>query len=126
MARSSQGTTLTEWQDLAGSMAANSADLPHLEAHRTRLAELLKQAQELSLQQAALTASKQDVSKQLVALFGEGRKVATFLRVGVRQHYGNRSEKLLEFKLKPFRSRRRKPEAEAPETPAPTNPNPAK
>ncbi|HEY9422682.1 MAG TPA: hypothetical protein VIW92_14795 [Thermoanaerobaculia bacterium] len=121
MARSSQGITLNEWQELAGSLASNSTDLPHLEAHRTRLAELLKQAQELSLQQAALTASKQDISKQLDFLLDEGRKLATFLRVGVRQHYGNRAEKLVEFRLKPFRSRRRKTDTEAPEVRTPSN-----
>ncbi|HSG41060.1 MAG TPA: hypothetical protein VLE27_15590, partial [Thermoanaerobaculia bacterium] len=99
---------------LATSLEANTADLQHLEAHRARLAELLNRAQALSSQQAALTASKQEVSKELLGVIAEGRKLATFLRVGVRQHYGTRAEKLVEFGLQPFRGRRRPAAAEPP------------
>ena len=114
MARETYGETLTGWQGLATSLEANTADLQHLEAHRARLAELLKRAQDLSSQQAALTAGKQEVSKELLGVIAEGRKLATFLRVGVRQHYGNRAEKLVEFGLQPFRGRRRPADAEPP------------
>jgi len=65
MANETLGQTLSSWQELTTSLATNSAELPHLEAHRVRLADLLKQAQELGMQQAALTASKQEISKQL-------------------------------------------------------------
>jgi hypothetical protein len=124
MANETLGQTLSGWQELTTSLATNSAELPHLEAHRARLADLLKQAQELGMQQAALTASKQETSKKLQGLISEGRKVATFLRVGVKQHYGNRAEKLIEFRLRPFRSRSRtvesKPPATEPQPPATT------
>src|SRR5436309_955379 len=83
--------TLSGWQELASSLSANAADIPHLEGHRTQLADLLKQAQDLTTQQAALTASKQEVSKKLQGVMDEGKKIATFLRVGVRQHYGTRA-----------------------------------
>lgn len=49
----------------------------------------------------------------------EGRKLANFLRNGVRQHFGNRAEKLTEFDLKPLRTRARKP-AVGPEVKPPT------
>jgi hypothetical protein len=114
MARETYGETLTGWQELAASLEVNASDFPHLETQRQRLAELLKQAQLLSSQQAALTASKQDVSKQLLAVIDEGRKLATFLRVGIRQRYGTRAEKLIEFGLRPFRGRRRPAETEPP------------
>jgi hypothetical protein len=114
MARETYGETLTGWQELATSLEVNTADLQHLESHRGRLAELLKRAQALSNQQAALTASKQEVSKELLGVIAEGRKLATFLRVGVKQHYGNRAEKLVEFGLRPFRTRRRPAETEPP------------
>jgi hypothetical protein len=120
MPNGTSGETLSGWQELTASLAANSAELPHLEGHRTRLAELLRQAQELANQQAALTASKQETSKQLQGLISEGRKIATFLRVGVKQHYGNRAEKLIEFRLRPFRSRSRPTELKPPTT----EPNP--
>jgi hypothetical protein len=116
MANGTSGEVLSGWQDLTTSLAANSGELPHLEGHRTWLTDLLRQAQELANQQAALTASKQEASKKLQGLIIEGRKVATFLRVGVRQHYGNRAEKLIEFRLRPFRSRSRAVEPKPPTT----------
>ena len=122
MANGTSGETLSGWQDLTASLAANSAELPHLEGHRTRLVELLRQAQELANQQAALTASKQETSKQLQGLISEGRKIATFLRVGVKQHYGNRAEKLIEFRLRPFRSSRSRPAELKPPTTEPQPP----
>lgn len=107
MANESYGETFTGWQDLTASMAANASDLPHLDAHRGQLAELLKKAQELTAQQAALTASKQEISKQLLGVVKEGRKLAAFLRAGVKQRYGSDAEKLIEFRLRPFRGRKR-------------------
>lgn len=131
------GDTLNGWQELASSLSANSADIPHLEGHRTRLADLLKQAQDLTTQQAALTASKQEITKKLQGIMNDGKKIATFLRVGVRQHYGTRAEKLVEFGLRPFRGARRKqtdpstPEVKPPASQPPTStpppaPNPTK
>jgi hypothetical protein len=61
---------------------------------------------ELLLQQADLTAKKQVVSKRLQVLVGDGRQLAAFLRAGVKQQYGTRSEKLSAFNLQPFRGRK--------------------
>jgi hypothetical protein len=120
------GETLSGWQELASSLSVNSADVPHLEGHRTRLADLLKQAQDLSTQQAALTASKQEVTKKLQGIMDDGKKVAAFLRAGVRQHYGTRAEKLIEFGLRPFRGlRQKKSDPSTPETKPPANKPPA-
>jgi hypothetical protein len=121
MSNETVGETLSSWHDLKRSLADNSGDLPHLETHGNLLGDLLTQAQDLTAQQAALTASKQEISKRLQGIITEGRKLATFLRVGVRQHYGNRAEKLVEFGLQPLRSRRRtaKTESPTPGTPSP-------
>jgi hypothetical protein len=69
------------------------------------------------IQQAVLTASKQETSKQLRNLFAEGQRLATVLRKAVAVHYGPRAEKLAEFKIPPFRGRTRKVKPEEPETP---------
>jgi hypothetical protein len=121
------GQTLSGWQELTSSLTNNTNEIPHLEGHRARLGDLLKQAQDLSTQQAALTASKQEVSKKLQGVVDEGRKIATFLRVGIRQHYGTRAEKLVEFGLRPFRGRRRPAEGDpsTPEVKPPVSPPPA-
>ena len=118
MARIQNGSTQSTWKLLSTSLAANSKDLPHLEGHRIELADTLAKTEDLTLQIAALTASKQEATKQLEGLMVQGRKLATYLRVGVKQNYGNRSEKLVEFGVQPLRVHRKAAKAPAP-TPAP-------
>ena len=113
-----------EWQQFNTSMAGNSAELPHLEATRQIFAGVLTRIEDIFAQQAAMTARKQDLSKQLQSLLAEGQRLSTVLKKAVAVHYGPRSEKLTEFRMQPFRGRNRKakePEQpEAPKPPAPT------
>ena len=119
MARDPQyGVTINGWERLLVPLEANKQDLPHLETHRALLAGMVAQARGISAQQAAMAASKQEATKRLQALLVEGRKLATFLRTGVRQQYGNRSEKLVEFDLQPLRARTRNETEGARPTPA--------
>jgi hypothetical protein len=108
---------LGKLQRLSMALSANSGELPHLEGSRALFTALLTQAQEVAAQQAALTASKQEASKQLKTFLVEGERMATMLQLGVKQHYGIRSEKIAEFGLQPFRGRKAKPAPE-PESPA--------
>lgn len=94
------------WRDLTAGLTANGADLTHLNTHRQLLLSLMEQSTELAAQQAVHAAAKQDVSRQIQDVLDQGQKLATYLRTGVKQHYGNRSEKLVEFGLQPFRGRR--------------------
>jgi len=43
-----------------------------------------------------------------------GRRLATVLRTSVREHYGNRNQKLAEFGLQPLRGRPRNPARDNP------------
>src|SRR6185436_15667213 len=88
-------------------VAANTVDFPNLEPMRLRLDEVRVEVGSLTVEQASLTARKQDVSKRLAELIQEGNKLVAFLDVCVKQRYGNRAEKLVEFGLQPFRSRPR-------------------
>ena len=99
-----KSAALTHWAHLAATMAASEA-LPHLEAHRQLLESLLGEAQELSATQSAHTSAKQVVTKRLQDVLDQGQKLATFLRTGIRQHYGNRSEELVAYGIQPFRGR---------------------
>lgn len=110
------GGTLNRWHQTTVAAEANVGDLPHLEGHRIRLEDLKQLAQGLRIQQATLTASKQEVTRQLQRVMDEGRTVAAFLRAGIREHYGRESEKLVEFGMQPFRGIRR------PSEPIPTTP----
>lgn len=99
-----KSAALTHWAHLAATMAASQA-LPHLEAHRQLLQILLDEAQELSATQSAHTSAKQVVTKRLQTVLDQGQKLANFLRTGIRQHYGNRSEELVAYGIQPFRGR---------------------
>ncbi|HEX7183634.1 MAG TPA: hypothetical protein VF756_17495 [Thermoanaerobaculia bacterium] len=101
------GLTVNGWEWLDKKLEAYMADFPHLEAPRLRLREMIGLGLELMAQQALHTAGKQEATQRLQALLADGRKLATFLRTGVKQRYGNRSEKLAEFDLQPFRGRKR-------------------
>ncbi|HEX3129671.1 MAG TPA: hypothetical protein VH394_20200 [Thermoanaerobaculia bacterium] len=104
--RKSYAQIYGNWIGLAAGLEANEADLPHLDSPRQELTDLMAEAQNLLAQQAAQAAAKQETTKRLQELIDRGLKLATFLRVGVKQHYGTRSEKLVEFHLQPFRGRR--------------------
>jgi hypothetical protein len=88
-------------------VAANIEELPFLSSRLARLDALIALLRELTAEQARLTAARQEVSKQIAELTDEAQKLMTFLDAGVKAHYGNRSEKLTEFGLKPFRSKPR-------------------
>ena len=117
----SQAGVLGSLQLFHGRLEANSADLAHLEVSRVKLGTLLARIDELSKKQGAMTASKQEASKEIQALMIESQRLGSGLRSMVKEHYGPRSEKLSEFGLQPFRGRKVK--APAPESPA-TPPHP--
>jgi hypothetical protein len=109
---------LGDLQRLLTSLTANSADLPHLETPRLKLERLLAQAQEVTKQQSAATAVKQEASEQLQTMVVEGTRLGNALRVMLKEHYGVRAQKLAEFGLQPFRGRARKAVTPgSPETP---------
>jgi hypothetical protein len=64
------------------------------------------------------------MTRQLQEALVEGQRLATVLRLAIKEHYGIRSEKLAEFGLQPVRGRPRKAKPAAPEPPAPA-PQPA-
>ena len=112
---------------VTAALAANAAELPHLEGVRLKLNVTLADAQDAAKQKAAFTASKQEASKRLRKQVTEGERLANGLRTLLKEHYGIRSEKLAEFNLQPFRGRvvtaKAKPPA-PPEEPTPVPPVP--
>ena len=121
------GSTLNGWEHLLASLEANAGDFQPLERYRRELAAMLEGARESMAQQAEATARKQAASQRLQGLLVDGRKLATFLRHAARRQYGERSEKLAEFNLQPFRGRPRQiPEAEPPAPPPPAPAEPQK
>jgi hypothetical protein len=120
------GTTLNGWQRLLTSMEANAQDFSQLEAYRTQLQGMLDSARQAAKEQTAMAAAKQDATERLNDLLVVGRKLATFLRGGVKQRYGDKSEKLVEFDLAPARPKAKTPEpAKSPAPVPPPSPHPA-
>ena len=115
------GITINGWERLLASLEANAEDFQHLELYRVQLEEALAQFRDAESQQTALEAAKQVETRRLHSTLANGRKLATFLRHGVRQRYGDGSEKLAEFDLQPFRGR---PQPEVIEPPPVKSPPP--
>jgi hypothetical protein len=109
MSEKTRSGKLGEWQRLLSALQENVADLPSLVLSSERFEMLVDQARELFQQQAALSASKQVASQQLIDLMSECDRLSTVVRFTLKQHYGPRSEKLVEFGIQPFRGRVRKP-----------------
>lgn len=68
-----------------------------------------------------MAASKQEKSKQLQAILGEGNRLMTGIRKMIADQYGVDAEKLTEFGIQPYRGRTRKAKP-APEPDKPANP----
>jgi hypothetical protein len=121
----SYGNTLSEWEQVTAAVTDNQADLPHLESRRDQLQAILEEARTIAQQQAIHTAGRQDMSRRLEDAIERGRKLTTFLRAGAKEHYGNRSEKLVEFGMKPLRMRSRPKPLDPPPGPEATAPDPS-
>jgi hypothetical protein len=93
-------------QRLRDALNTNSESLKHLEGSLTQYDGMVAKAQELSNRQGALTAEKQETTKQFRETLNEAQRLGTVLRLAVKQHFGIRSEKLAEFNLQPFRGRK--------------------
>jgi hypothetical protein len=116
---------LGELQNLAMAMEANKDQLPDLEALRLKFAGIVTQSLDIRQQQVAFQASKQESSKQLQKLLTQGKSMADVLRTAVKNHFGSREEKIVEFGLQPFRGRKVKAAAPTPTTPTTPTTSPA-
>ena len=105
-----------------GGLNENEADFQHMEVPRQELQVLVDRARVIAREQATFTASKQAATKELTEIAIAARALITLLRVAIRQRYGKDSEKLVEFRMQPFRSRTRKTTAPPPEPEEPPLP----
>jgi hypothetical protein len=99
---------LKEWAQMTASIVANAPDLPQTDIPRAALEKLTEELRKLVGDQKLHQSTKQQISQRMKVIHGEGAKLATVLRVLVKQHYGNRNDKLVELGVKPFRGRTRK------------------
>jgi hypothetical protein len=98
--------SLNGWQHRLQALAAGGDEVLHLQIKREKLQSIHDSAIIAMRDQNAAAAVKQEFSRRVEALVAEGNKVDTFLCIGLREQYGNRSEKLAEYDIQPFRGRR--------------------
>jgi hypothetical protein len=112
-----------EWQDLLKPFEDKPPGLEHLQPLCGKFIIILGRTNELTMQQAALSANRQAISKELRQLMSDGQRYAAVLRRALKAHFGPRAEELTAFKLQPFRGRKVKAElavkAKGVEKPAP-------
>lgn len=103
-----QGDLFKQGKVLADAILANAADLPHLQAPAEKMQSMMQEMQEVLVRQGVLSGEKQEASRRIQELFANGAKLLTFMRKGIREHYGSSTEKLAEFGLKVYRGRPRR------------------
>jgi hypothetical protein len=119
MAKETREESLGRWRHLTGAVEENASELQEIVGPARRLAGVLNEAGGIISQQAQFRANKQQASQRIQDLMSLGQKLATLVETGLRERYGNRSEKLAEFKIQPFRGgRRRVIQPPPPEVPA--------
>ena len=115
---------LNGWEQVAKAQEANAAEIPHMEAPLAKLRGLLEQARILTGEHHNLTATKQDVGKNLQKTLRRGQKLVDLMRTAAVEHFGADSEKLVEWGVVPFRGKARKAAAKPPEKPPTEAPSP--
>jgi hypothetical protein len=104
------------WEKVHTSVNANPNDLAHLLNHNGELGTKAARMRALSAEQAVITARKQSINAEMQEIMRDGQTLLDYIQTGVRQHYGLRSEKLVEFGLRPIRAKALPPSTEPPPT----------
>ena len=92
------------WEKMDTAMTANDAEVAHLGFKLPALREMSKQMRALYAEHAALAASRQAITQQMQKLIDDGDQIFRMLREAVKDHYGKRNEKLVEFGVEPVRT----------------------
>ncbi len=120
----SNGKATTEvhgrWKVMAVNLQPQLDKLPQLTGRYNELVKTASDADALETRQAQLTADLQEVNHQRRDLLKSGEDLRNRIGAALKAEHGFTSERLLEFGLKPRRSRGRSKKATQQPTPAPT------
>ncbi len=119
------------WEKIDTAITTNEPEVEHLVFRLPTLRDKSQRMRSLYAEHAALAASRQAITQEMQKLIEEGDQIFRMLREGLKDHYGKRNEKLVEFGVEPLRTpdekrrRNRKKKSEPPtEIPA-VSPAPA-
>jgi hypothetical protein len=122
MAKTSLADFVTDWEALLKNVVSNAAELPNLDAYRGPLQQLLETAKDTIALSHARRGIKQEETRNLRAIITEGKDAAVKLRSAIKAHYGPRSERLIDYGMRPRRSKPRP--ATTPPSPPTVSPPP--
>jgi hypothetical protein len=92
------------WDKMDTAMTSNDKEVAHLGFKLPDLREKSQQMRALYAEHAALAASRQAITQQMQKLIDDGDQIFRMLREAVKDHYGKRNEKLVEFGVEPVRT----------------------
>ncbi len=102
MHNASFGDHMASWNRLGKAVANNASELSHLQRDREALARARRAAQQARRRQAAARAAAQQATRDLEAAMASAHEAATRLRSGLWGYYGRKSNKLIEFGMRPY------------------------
>jgi len=92
---------LVDWQSMVDTLQPKLADMPHLSADHAALAAILAQGRDLEKRQDIARAELLDVNRQRKEMIQQGADVRDRLARSLQGALGSKSEKLVEFGVKP-------------------------
>ncbi|MEA2604770.1 MAG: hypothetical protein QOF89_5762 [Acidobacteriota bacterium] len=106
-----KGSTIPEriarWKVIAAALKPLLAEMPHLMTLHTQLEDVIARSEVLDARIEALKAESQEINRTREELATTGDDLRNRLGAAVRTVHGFRSERLIEFGLKPRRTRGR-------------------
>ena len=92
------------WEKMDTAMTANDKEVAHLGFKLPKLRDNSQKMRVLYARHAALAAERQAITQEMQTLIDEGDQIFRMLREAVKDHYGKRNEKLVEFGVEPVRT----------------------
>ncbi len=99
----SRGDIVIRWEKLAAAFRANPEAAINVEPVLHELETLGTEIRTLSIQQAVQTAAAQQTAQDIEVRVKRGTLLAGRLRSAAKAFYGDRTEKVVEFGMRPFR-----------------------
>ena len=113
MPNASLADFVTDWEKLLKNVTDAAAELPDLAVYKEPFTQLLASAKDMLARSQASKGLKQQETKDLQILMGQGKDAAAKLRSALKAHFGPKSERLVQFGMRPFRPRKKSDKAKA-------------